>query len=181
MPCLVGKMTKEEELFVENHHAFVKHFLSQHKLDEREYYDVVIFAFLSAVNDYFSKTELRKKYTFEQIATRSMKYAYWANLRYETRKARYPKPISMDQQHREFKMDTLKNPIEQIIENENIRELVSTFTESEKEIVILRLLGYRTREIAERCGISIKGVHSRLYRLRKKIRCNMGNKAAGTV
>lgn len=166
-------MTKEKEVFIERHHKIVGSFLKKRGLDEREYYDVVIFAFLSAVDDYFTKEELREKYVFEQIASQRMKYAYWANLRYETRGVRYPKPISLNQSGEVDGADyAIPDSVCWIMEDENIRELVSIFTEREKEVVRLRLLGYRTCEIAEQCGITVQGVHSRLYRLRRKIRYN---------
>ena len=44
-------LNPEQQQFAEQNHDVVEHFLSQKRLDAEEFYDVVIFGYLSAVQD----------------------------------------------------------------------------------------------------------------------------------
>ena len=47
-------LTKEQQEFAAEHHGLVYKFLNDNHLPEDEFYDVVIFPYLKAVQDYFS-------------------------------------------------------------------------------------------------------------------------------
>lgn len=168
----LGEEMFEENEFVERNHDLVWEFLRLYGLDERDYYDVVIFSFLDAVRDYLSKEELRKKYLFKTVAFRRMKFAYYNHLRYLMRPVRYPAPLSLDligEVKPLMENRPSSSPLEYIVVQDYIRNIVPYITKREMEVVIYRFHGFQTHEIAERCGISINGVHSRLCRLRRRI------------
>ena len=48
-------LTKEQQDFAAEHHGLVYKFLNDNHLPEDEFYDVVIFGYLKAVQDYFSR------------------------------------------------------------------------------------------------------------------------------
>lgn len=52
--------TKEEQLFAEENHDLVYAFLNEKKLSEDEYYDVVVFGYLRAVQIYFREPDSYK-------------------------------------------------------------------------------------------------------------------------
>ncbi|WP_143530237.1 hypothetical protein [Massiliimalia massiliensis] len=65
------KLTKSESDFAERHYDVIHDYLVSNRLPEEEYYDVVIFAFLSSVQIHFRQEELRQ-YPFIKLAKRSM-------------------------------------------------------------------------------------------------------------
>ena len=89
------------------------------------------------------------------------------------RSIRYPRPICVDSLD-ELSCETavggnVLSPLDRLIAKETIRLLMPYITEKEMEVVQLRAQGYPDREIAGRCGISQKGIPSRIHRMRKRI------------
>lgn len=68
----ICKLNEEQRQFADTHHSIVTRFLSHHQLDEAEFYDIVIFGYLLAVQEYLEKPEL-SRYAFSTIAWRNMK------------------------------------------------------------------------------------------------------------
>lgn len=64
-------MTDEQRKFAEENHNLVYAFLSENGLSESLYYDVVIFGFLLAVQEYCENPKL-KKYKFATVAWKKM-------------------------------------------------------------------------------------------------------------
>ena len=55
------------------------------------------------------------------------------------------------------------------IENETLYQILLTVDKRTLRILLLKMQGYSTREIAERTGLTEKAVYKRLERLRKKL------------
>lgn len=164
-----------EESFVEENHDLVIRFLRVHRLDEAEYYDVVIFAFMEAAKDYLSDPELQKKHDFAAVANRRMWFAYCKEVRHELRPVRYPHPICVESIEEISSNDcerSGRDALELIIARDTLERLLPYITEKEMEVVRLRAQGYLDREIAGKYGISAKGIASRIYRMRRRIRAN---------
>lgn len=66
-------LTGEQKIFAEQHHVLVERFLWKNHLERSEFYDVVIFGYLEAVQEYLEKPEL-SKYPFSSIAWRKMRF-----------------------------------------------------------------------------------------------------------
>ena len=66
-------LTKEQQDFAAEHHGLVYKFLNDNHLPENEFYDVVIFPYLKAVQDYCNSASAQK-YSFSTIAIRQMKF-----------------------------------------------------------------------------------------------------------
>lgn len=66
-------LTKEQQEFAAEHHGLVYKFLNDNHLSEDEFYDVVIFPYLTAVRDYCNSSSAQK-YSFSTIAMRQMKF-----------------------------------------------------------------------------------------------------------
>ena len=64
-------LTKEQQEFAAEHHGLVYKFLNDNHLPDDEFYDVVIFPYLKAVQDYFSD-ESAQRYSFAAIARHRM-------------------------------------------------------------------------------------------------------------
>ena len=67
-------LTEEQKIFAEQNHMLVERFLWMNHLERAEFYDVVIFGYLEAVQEYLEKPEL-SKYPFSSIAWRKMRYS----------------------------------------------------------------------------------------------------------
>lgn len=165
-----------EKEFIEKNHNVVEWFLFSHHLNRSEYYDVVIFAYLDAVSDYWSDSALQRKYKFSTVANRRMWFAYCKEKRHEMRSVRYPRPICIDILDQSGYVPAYTrypaNPQDQLIVKDTISRLLPYITEKELEVVQLRAQGYRDSEIAGKCGVSRNGISSRIHRMRKRLRKN---------
>lgn len=74
-------MTKEQRKLAEDNHELVYAFLDTKQLSEDLYYDVVIFGYLRAAQEYCEKPRLRKR-RFSTIAWRKMQCELQNYLRY---------------------------------------------------------------------------------------------------
>lgn len=68
------KLTEKQRRFAEKHHDVLENFLRYRRLPFDEYYDIVVFKFLRAVQQYDEREDL-KKYSFETIAKNHMRSA----------------------------------------------------------------------------------------------------------
>ena len=167
-------LTEEQKIFAEQHHMLVEQFLWKKHLERSEFYDVVIFGYLEAVQEYLEKPEL-SKYPFSSIAWRKMKYCMINEYIYRN----CPKRNAPMGTYREDYEPALSR--EQVSEQMNciarelehralLQQLMFHMTVKEKEVVCMRAAGYTYREIAEHCSITIRGVSARLIRMRKRFR-----------
>lgn len=84
--------TEAERSFAAEHHGCVIHYLRSQKLDYDEWYEICVFAYLKAVQIWFSREALHK-YSFITIAYRKMTSAVTDVYR---AKQRRPKMVSLD-------------------------------------------------------------------------------------
>lgn len=169
----IRKLTLEEQKYAETHHNLVYRFLSYHGLKEKDYYDVVIFGFLLAVQEYLEKPELQK-YQFSTIAWKAMKDALAKECLYHNRAKRtapvvpYAEEDSLSSLNAFLPLRTEKLE-EQLLDREILTDLLSCLTPKEREVIFLKADGYTHQEIAEHCRISVYGVQSRITRLRRRL------------
>ena len=167
-------LTEEQKIFAEQHHMLVEQFLWKNHLEWAEFYDVVIFGYLEAVQEYLEKPEL-SKYPFSSIAWRKMRYSMINEYIYRncpkrtapmgTYSVDYELSVSREQVSEEM------NRVAKNLEHRaQLRQLMSHMTAKEKEVVCMRAEGYTYREIAEHCNITMRGVSARLIRMRKRFR-----------
>lgn len=74
-------LTLEEQLFATQNHNLVYAFLQEKELPEDVFYDVVIFGYMRAVQEYLSGTRFRV-YTFSTIAWKRMEHSVSNYCRY---------------------------------------------------------------------------------------------------
>lgn len=68
---MMKPMTDEQRQLAEENHDLVRAFLKENSLSESQYYDVVIFGYLRAVQEYCEKPALQR-YSFGTVAWRKM-------------------------------------------------------------------------------------------------------------
>lgn len=70
---MMNPMTAEQRKLAEANHDLVGAFLRENKLPEEQFYDVVIFGYLCAVQQYCENPNLKKKYSLATLAWKKMK------------------------------------------------------------------------------------------------------------
>ncbi|CUX25415.1 sigma-70 family RNA polymerase sigma factor [Clostridium sp. C105KSO13] len=167
-------LTTEQRHFADLHHNLVYSFLNENKLEESEFYDVAVFGYLLAVQEYLERPELARL-KFSTIAWTRMKNCVAGEFQYRNRQKR--RAIFEDYNEEVSSMtldDLLPNRMDAIAETldnqEQLLRLLCHLTPKEKEAVYLKADGYTYREIGELCCITVYGVGSRFSRLRRRLR-----------
>lgn len=161
----------DQQSFAARNHQIVERFLSHKRLDSDEFYDVVIFGYLLAVQECLEKPELAG-YAFSTIAWRNMndclinEYAYW------NRKKRFAATSPLEEEY--LSIDRLlptrmQKAAETLDNQKQLVKLLAYITPKEQEVVRLKADGYTYQEIAEKCSITVYGVGSRFRRMRQRL------------
>lgn len=163
----MGPLTNYEKQFADKYHNVVYSFLHKNKLVVSEYYDVVIFRYLGAVQRYLSTEKLRK-YSFTTIAWSAMNSALDHHRKQEKRRINFC-PIT-DTEYIDkkvvYKLDDDSNEVPKQI----WLEVASLLTNEQMDLLQKKSDGYTYNEIADEFGITVNSVSSRLSRIRKMVK-----------
>ena len=163
-------LNPEQQQFAEQNHQIVDRFLSRKRLDAEEFYDVVIFGYLLAVQEYL---ELTDNYAFSTIAWRNMndclinEYAYWNC----GKRSAVTGPLEEEYLSIDTLLPNRMQRAEETLDNQKLLvKLLAYITPKEQEVVRLKADGYTYQEIAEKCSLTVYGVESRFSRMRQRLR-----------
>ena len=167
-------LTEEQKIFAEQNHMLVERFLWKNHLERAEFYDVVIFGYLEAVQEDLEKPELLK-YPFSSIAWRKMRYSMINEYIYQNSLKRNAPMGTYCEDYdyvfsREQVLEQVNCVASELEDRVQLQQLMSHMTVKEKEVVCMRAAGYTYREIAEHCNITMRGVSARLIRMRRRFR-----------
>ena len=138
-------MIKEERGFAEQHHELVIDFLRCKRLPMDDFYDIVIFGYLSAVQQYIRNPPTGVK--FKAMAFRAMKDSILRDGEYNARAKRCAYIISLDDMNvQDPKQDTER----QIEDKALLEQVVSVATPKEAKIISFLVDGFALREAAQR-------------------------------
>lgn len=147
-------LTAEQSQIAELNHDLVFEFLNEYNLPESQYYDVVIFGYLCAVQEYCEKPELQK-YLFSTVAWRQMKHALYKHYKYYERKKRDFQTVSLSdiKSGNDASLKTDETAAEnKLLEDLNfsllLHSLASAITEKQMRIIRMKLAGFRMHDIA---------------------------------
>ena len=142
-------MTQEEQEFAEQHHDLVIDFLRCKRLPMDDFYDVVIFGYLSAVQQYFRNPP--SNVVFKAMAFRAMKDSILREGEYNTRAKRNGYIESL----KGIDIQDPKQDTERQVEGKVLLEqVVSIATPKEAKIINLLIDGFALREAARFLKIS---------------------------
>lgn len=170
-------LSDAERQFAERYHdEVVIRFLRRNQLLESEYYDIVIFGYLVAVQTYLTDERIQK-YSFKTIAWRNMRYALieeYIKLNRQKRKAGKV-DLSDDLALNEWQQTNTVPSIDALVSDrmekqELLVKALSHLTQKEKDVVLLKAKGYTYREISEQYQLTVQGVYSRVSRFRKRLK-----------
>ena len=170
--CKLYPLTREERRFAAEHHGLVYKFLHENHLATEDFYDVVIFGYLKAVQIYFSKPELQK-YSFTTIAWRKM-HGYLMNyLRTQHRRKRSAEVISIhagvDAKSLPLE-ETLFKPDSLMLQFETellLHDLAGRISAQQMDMIRMKSDGYGIRDIARSQNIPMKRVKEILEDVRQ--------------
>jgi RNA polymerase sigma-70 factor (ECF subfamily) len=167
-------LSDSQREFAAEHHELVISFLRRRGLDMNEFYDVVVFGYLTAVQIYDQRPELRQ-YKFRTIANKRMHASLWNHYRSLYAAKRGETPLSLDAPYPDgvILSETVASPGNSVIEyaeiREKWREIQKKATLKQLQALILRADGYSGLEIGKVLHISPKTVSGRICRLRRKV------------
>ena len=156
-----GPLTEEQRRFAEQNHALVYKFLHQHGLSVDEYYDIVVFGFLLAVQRYLTDASLAP-YAFSTVAWSAMESALRNHRRTARRKLRLHTGSGRHGRYRLCRREFSS-------ENEWMSQLETTLLLSaqQMEVLQLRAQGLSIRSIAARQKTTAKQINELLEDVRR--------------
>lgn len=145
--------TKEEQQFAEENHDLIYAFLNEKKLSEDDYYDIVVFGYLRAVQEYCETTKLRK-YKFSTLAWKRMQHTLVDYYKYVASPKRNAQIISLDEPFDEDgscleDIISYDDYLSEIKEELLMHELVRQLPPREMRIVKMKAHGCKMHEIAK--------------------------------
>ena len=161
-------LTAEQSQIAELNHDLVFEFLYEYILPESQYYDVVIFGYLCAVQEYCEKPELQK-YLFSTVAWRQMKHELYRHYKYHERKKRDFQTVSLSdiKSGIEAFLNTDDTAAEnKLLEDLNfsllLHSLASAITEKQMRIIRMKLAGFRMHDIARTEKMTFRDINRAL-------------------
>ena len=136
-------MTKEERKFAEQHHDMVIDYLRYKRLPMDDFYDIVIFGYLSAVQQYFRNPPVGVE--FKAMAFRAMKDSILRDGEYHARAKRCGITVGLD----DAELTDHRQDTEQQIEGKALLEQAAKVaTPKEAKIIGFLLDGFALHEAA---------------------------------
>lgn len=144
-------MTKEERDFAEQEHQVVIDFLRYKRLPADDYYDVVIFGYLSAVQQYFRDPP--PNVAFKAMAIRAMKDSVLRDGEYKARAKRCGFTVAWNDACA-ILTDPRQNTERQVESKALLEQAASVATPKEARIIKLLVDGFALHEAARFLQIS---------------------------
>lgn len=165
-------LTYEQCLFATEHHGLVYKFLNENRLTADDFYDIVIFGYLKAVQIYFSNPELQK-YSFATIAWRKMDGYLKNHLRTQNRRKRSAEIVSIHVGMNDTSLpleQTLSKPDDWMLQLETkllLHDLAGRISHQQMDMVRMKSYGYGIRDIARSQKVPMKRVKETLEDVRQ--------------
>ncbi len=161
-------LTPEQREFASYHHNLIYAFLNKKNLCDDDFYDIVVFGFLRAVQEYFNKPEL-ERYSFTTIAWRKMESSLNDFYKSQNRQKRHGYTISLESMvyGKEFVSlaETVPAPDPLMMQLEMellLHELAARVSGKQMTVIRMKADGYGVKEIAREQKTTIKAVRELL-------------------
>jgi len=168
-------MIREQQDFAATNHSLVFKFLNKKHLGEDEYYDIVIFGYLRAVQKYIQRSELHR-YKFSTIAWSAMETDVKNYHEYKNRHMRKAVCCSLDQviPNTEdlllgYVIPTPYNTAESLEDSLLWMEVTSAITKKQMDILQMKVAGMSEREIAREYQTSRDSIKNIIEVIKERI------------
>lgn len=168
------EMTPLQRQFADEHQDTVFRFLSHKNLSVEDYYDIVIFGYLQAVQEYDENPALAR-FQFNTIAWTKMSDCLGKHFSYENKPKRKAHTVSIHTYTSggltldEILPDRRRDLQAQTADRLFTMEVLSCLTESERQMVHLKADGLTCREIAEIFSTTVHTINGRFRRMRMRL------------
>ena len=166
------KLTEIEKNFATENHNLIYSFLHKKGYSIEEYYNVVIFGFLRAVEIYHRKPDIAGKYDFPYIAWQYMRAEIKDHVKKENANKRKLTENIINLDAESDDLENLYNTIGEksaetnLMENVAFNEIVEKLSETQRKIARYKMNGFSNKEIC----IILKIPSSSFYAEMKRIR-----------
>ena len=140
-------MTREEREFAEQNHGLVIDYLRCKRLPMDDFYDVVVFGYLSAVQQYFRNPPAGV--AFKAMAFRAMKDSILRDGEYHTRAKRCGVTVGLNDAGSTL-LDPKQDTERQVESKALLEQVVNVATPKEAKIISFLMDGFALREAARR-------------------------------
>ena len=162
-------LTGEQKHLAELNHDLVYKFLNENNLPESEYYDVVIFGYLCAAQEYCEKPKLQK-YSFSTVAWQKMSCYVKNHKKYLAREKRDCPTVSLsdllgnteDSLQVEDILSLESKLLEELKLNLMLHTLAANVTKKQMRIIRMKLEGYRMHDIAKAEKMTFQDINKML-------------------
>jgi len=161
-------LTFQESALAAEHHSLVYRYLLENDLSEEEFYDVIIFGYLSGVQEYLA---FQHKRPLQDILWQAMDRSCCAYQRTRGQDRgiyRFQDCSNGYDSLEEIIADTC-NTAEEAIRAIDLENTFRSFNIAEKRIAMLLMNGYPKTEVARMLGISLQTLTEHLEDIRHKI------------
>ena len=165
-------LTESEKHQAEENHNLVFSFLHRHGYNMENFYDVVIFGYLKAIQIYNRREDLRKNFRLPFICEQYMRSAMENYRRMENTQKRKPaeKIISLDANYAEsenfYNCIGGKSAEAVLMESESIESILENLSETQRKITAMKIKGYENKEIYLILKIKPSTYYRELQRIR---------------
>lgn len=169
-------LTDSERKYAMDNHNLVYAFLHRYGYSMENYYDVVIFGYLKAVQVYHRKENLHNKYDFPFISWWYMRAEIGNYFRMENAKKRKPAEplVSLDVEYAETEnlynfigVADGKSPESEVVAMERMTELLNVLSDTQRKITELKVDGYSSSEIFSALEMKPSTYYAEMQRIRK--------------
>lgn len=153
-------LSEYEKKEAERNHNLVYSFLHRHGYSIEEFYNIVIFGYLKAIQIYNRREDLRNKFELAFICEQYMKSEIGNHFKIVNARKRKPTEtiLSLDADFSDIESSYVCNlqncvggkklePESEIIESELLTELLENLSEVQRKITEMKINGYNNKEI----------------------------------
>lgn len=146
------KLSESEKKFAEDNHNLVYGFLHRYKYSI-EYYNIIVFGYLKAVQTYNRRKDLQSKYDFPFIAWQYMRAEVGNHFRKENTQKRTATCgiVSFDSANEEmgnfYNCVGGKSAEDDVMEGLSLSDIMENLTEVQRKIAELKIEGYNNKEV----------------------------------
>lgn len=165
-------LTAREKRLAEENHNLVYSFLHQNSYSIEEYYNIVIFGYLKAVQAWCRSVKKRKKYCLSTLTWLYMRAEVGNHFRTGNYQCRKPTEgiISFDAEYAET--ENLYNAVggesveDGVLEEELLNDIMENLSELQKKITQLKINGYSNKETYLIIGMRPSTYYKEMKRIR---------------
>ena len=161
-------LTCKQQRFAEQNHDLVYAFLNENDLPVSDYYDIVIFGYLSAVQRYLSDEHLQR-YQFSTVAWKQMNRSLSNYYKYLSRPKRCAPTVSFDEPIGSEEglcwEDIISRPDSAMMQLETellLHALASNLPKREMRIIRMKVRGDRMHDIAKAEHLTFRNINKLL-------------------